>query len=226
MKWEKIGLIFKPENQGNWMFSHAQRPTAIVLKDSIRVFFSARLENQQPVMTFLDVEKNNPQNIISINPTPVLEPGRKGTFDENGILPGCFIEKDNSLYLYYTGWSRSKNVPYKNFTGLAISKDEGISFQKYSEAPVFTINKFDPLSAMGPYIIYKDNQYIAIYTTGRDWIEFDGRLEHTYLLTYATSENAIDWITTGKIIIQPENQFQALCNPAIIEINNESSIKR
>jgi predicted GH43/DUF377 family glycosyl hydrolase len=219
MKWIKKGLIFKPENQINWMFSHAQRPTAIVLNDRIRIFFSARLENQQPIMTFLDVEKNNPQKIISINKKPVLEPGRKGTFDENGILPGCFLEKDNCLYLYYTGWSRSKNVPYKNFTGLAISKNDGISFEKYSEAPVFTLNKFDPLSAMGPYIIHNDNQYLAIYTSGKNWIEIDGRLEHTYLLTYATSENAVDWFPSGKIIIQPDDEFQSLCNPSIIEIN-------
>ncbi len=219
MKWIKKGLIFKTNRQYEWMNSHAQCPTAIVLEDKIRIFFSARLENQQSLPTFIDTEKFDPQKTIHINPKPVLVRGRKGTFDENGIIPSCFIKKDDNLYFYYAGWSQCKNVPYKNFTGLAISNDNGLTFKKYSEAPSFTLNKFDPLSATGPSIIHKDDQFIAIYSTGRDWIEIDGKLEHTYLLTYAISDNAINWKPSGKIIIKPDNKFAAHCKPAIIEMN-------
>ena len=141
MKWIKKGLIFQTDKQFEWMNSHAQCPTAILLEDRIRIFFSARLENQQSLPTFIDVEKENPQNIIALNPNPVLERGRRGTFDENGIIPSYFIRKDGQLYFYYAGWSQCKNVPYKNFTGLAISNDNGLTFSKFSEAPVFSLNK-------------------------------------------------------------------------------------
>ncbi len=220
MKWIKKGHIFKTNKQYGWMNSHAQCPTAIVLDDRIRIFFSARLENQQSLPTFLDVEKEDPQRIVAFNSEPVLERGRRGTFDENGIIPSYFINKDNQLYFYYAGWSQCKNVPYKNFTGLAISNDNGITFIKYSEAPVFTLNKFDPLSATGPCIINKDNQYIAIYSTGIDWLEIDGKFEHTYLLTYAISNDAIIWDFSGKIIISAENEFSAHCKPTIIKHND------
>ncbi|TAL65604.1 MAG: hypothetical protein EPN88_09370 [Bacteroidetes bacterium] len=220
MKWLKRGLIFKTDRQFIWMNSHAQCPTAIELEDSIRIFFSARLVNQESLPTFIDVEKGNPQNILVLNSTPVLERGRRGTFDENGIIPNYFIFKGNRLYFYYAGWSQCKNVPYKNFTGLAISDDKGLSFEKYSEAPVFTLNEFDPFSATGPCIIKKNNQFVAIYSTGIDWLEIMGKLEHTYSLTYAVSKDAIHWYPSGKLIIKPSNEFEANCKPTIIEKDN------
>ena len=216
MRWKKMGHIYKTEKEFNWMHSHAQCPTAIVLEDRIRIFFSSRTESIESLPTFIDVEKENPLKIIALNPYPVLEKGRKGTFDENGIIPSYFIRKDNKLYFYYAGWSRCKNVPYKNFTGLAISENNGESFTKFSEGPVFNLNQFDPLSATGPCIINKGNEFIAIYSTGIDWIEVNGKLEHTYLFTYATSDDAINWHPSGRIIIDPENDFIAHCKPAVI----------
>ncbi|MBS1490475.1 MAG: hypothetical protein JSS93_08105 [Bacteroidetes bacterium] len=217
MRWNKKGLIFKAENQADWMVSHAQCPTAIVFEKFIRIFFSTRNEFGLSLPIFIDVDKNDPQKIFNLNTKPVLDFGRKGTFDENGIIPSYFIKKDNEYYFYYAGWSQCKNVPYKNFTGVAISKDNANTFQKFSEAPSFSLNRFDPLSATGPGIVYRNGKYYAIYSTGIDWIEVNGKLEHTYLFTYATSQNAIDWNTTGEIIIQPENEFIAHCKPAIIE---------
>lgn len=219
MKWQKKGLIFKTEKQHDWMCSHAQCPTAVVLEDRIRIFFSARLNNQQSLPTFIDVEKDNPKKIIQLNPKPVLERGRKGTFDENGIIPNFFIKKNKQLYFYYAGWSQCKNVPYKNFTGLAISEDNGATFNKFSEAPSFSLNQYDPLSATGPCIIKRDKDYFAIYSTGIDWLEINNKLEHTYLLTYATSNDAINWKPSGKIIVKPTDEYQAHCKPTIIEKN-------
>jgi hypothetical protein len=217
MRWIKHGLIFSTERQFGWMNSHAQCPTAIVLEDRIRVFFSARLTTQESLPTFIDLSLDDPKSVIALNESPLLQKGRKGTFDENGIIPSYFIEKGNSLYFYYAGWSQARNVPYKNFTGLAISNDKGMTFKKYSEAPVFPVNKYDPLSATGPCIVEKDGKYIAVYSTGIDWLEIDGKLEHTYLLTYGTSVDGINWEPSGKIIIPAENEFMAHCKPAVIE---------
>ena len=217
MKWIKKGHIFTTDKQYDWMNSHAQCPTAIVLDDRIRIFFSARLESQQSLPTFIDVEKNNPQKILTLNSEPILDRGRKGTFDENGIIPSFFIDRDGLLYFYYAGWSQCKNVPYKNFTGLAISSDDGLTFKKYSEAPVFSLSQHDPLSATGPCIILKDELYYSVYSTGIDWLEIDGKLEHTYQLTYAVSKDAIHWKPSGKLIVNTNTEFEADCKPTIIE---------
>lgn len=201
------------------MNSHAQCPTAVVLEDRIRIFFSARYENQQSLPTYIDVDKSNPSIILYEHDSPILDFGRLGTFDENGIIPSFFIQKDDLLYFYYAGWSQCKNVPYKNFTGLAISKDNGNTFEKYGEAPVLSLNQYNPLSATGPCIVKRSNEYFCIYSTGVDWVEINGKLEHTYLLTYALSNDAVNWKGTGKILIQPERELMAHCKPTIIHIN-------
>lgn len=220
MNWIKKGLIFNIDEPSGWMYSHAQCPTAIVLEDRIRIFFSVRNINQQSLPIFIDVNKDNPKKIIRVNDNPILDFGRKGTFDENGIIPSYFFEMDDKLHFYYAGWSQCKNVPYKNFTGLAISKNNGITFKKYSEAPVFSLDEHNPLSATGPCIVKKDDHFIAIYSTGIDWVEINGKLEHTYLLTYATSKDTIKWKGSGKIIIEPEREFMAHCKPTIIFKDN------
>ena len=216
MKWIKKGRLFHISEPDGWMNSHAQCPTAVLLKDRIRVYFSARLKNQQSLPVYIDLNCFDLSDIINICKEPVLKFGRKGTFDENGIIPSYLIEISNKLYFYYAGWSQCKNVPYKNFTGLAISKDGGKTFKKYMEAPVFSLDKYNPMSATGPCIIKRENDYFAIYSTGIDWVEINGKLEHSYLLTYATSKNAIDWEGSGKIIIEPEKKSFAHCKPAII----------
>ena len=220
MKWEKKGKIYELSKDSTWMKSHTQCPTAIVLRDKIRIFFSARDSFGESLPTFIDVSKENPSEILYQHPEPVLLKGRKGTFDENGIIPSYFIEKNGEIYFYYAGWSRSENVPYKNFTGLAISKDGGNTFKKYSEAPVFTMDENNPLSATGPCIVYHENKYKCVYSTGKEWIMVNGKLEHTYLLVNAFSNDAINWFTTNKIVIEPENEFIAHCKPAFFIKNN------
>lgn len=217
MKWIKKGNIFNP---AEWMVSYAQCPNAIELGNRIRVYFSKRLSNQQSLPIYIDIEKENLSNILEINKEPILERGRKGTFDENGIIPNYLIEIDNKIYFYYAGWSQCRNVPYKNFTGLAISEDKGNSFKKYAEGPVFGMNSFDALSATGPWITHKDGKYFAIYSTGTNWHNIEGHLEHTYAFTYATSDNAIDWQPSKKFIVEPNNEFEAHCKPTIIKIDN------
>ncbi len=219
MQWIRKGRIYSVEEPKGWMNSHAQCPTAIVLEDRIRVFFSARYENQQSLPTFIDLDIDNPGKVIMEHQTPVLNFGRRGTFDENGIIPSCFVERNGALYFYYAGWSQCKNVPYKNFTGVAISYDNGLTFEKYSEAPVFSLDQYNPLSATGPCIIKRRDDYLAVYSTGVDWVEVNGKLEHTYLLTYATSKDLTNWKGTGKIIIEPEREFMAHCKPTIIYVD-------
>lgn len=220
MKWIRKGHIFETRSQAKWMHSHAQCPTALVLSDRIRIYFSARLESQKSLPLFIDVEKENPSKIIHTQTTPVLQMGKRGTFDEDGIIPSYIFAVENKIHFYYAGWSQCKSVPYKNFTGLAISHDNGLTFEKNSEAPCFTLNKCDPLSATGPCILEKNNNFIAIYSTGVAWHEIDGKLEHTYLLTYANSHDAIHWESSGKIIIEPEDAFEAHCKPTIIKLDD------
>ncbi len=218
MKWEKKGKIFDPSKANvDWLHSHAQCPTAIVLGDKIRIFYAGRNTAGLSIPTYIDVNADNPNEVLYVHDKPVLDFGELGTFDENGIIPSYFIERDGLIYLYYAGWSQCRNVPYKNFTGVAISKDGGDTFEKFSNAPVFGMNQANPLSATAPGIVTQSGVYHAIYSTGTSWVEVNGKLEHTYLFAHATSEDGIEWKGNGKIVIEAENEFMAHCKPAIVE---------
>ncbi|MFN4972679.1 MAG: hypothetical protein ACK45I_02850 [Bacteroidota bacterium] len=219
MKWVKKGNIYEVKNINSWMISHAQCPTAIELKDRIRIYFSARDKYGESLPTFIDVSKDNPSNILYEHKQPVLEKGRKGTFDENGIIPSYIVKNEAKFYFYYAGWSRCQNVPYKNFTGLAISDDDGLTFKKYSEGPVIGMDVYNPLSATGPCIVKLNNEYRCIYSTGIDWIKINNKMEHTYLLRYASSNDGVNWKFDTRNIIEAENEFMAHCKPACFNEN-------
>jgi predicted GH43/DUF377 family glycosyl hydrolase len=89
-----------------------------------------------------------------------------------------------------------------------------MTFIKISEGPVMGMDVHNPLSATGPCITKVEDRYLCIYSTGMAWLDINGKLEHTYLLAGAVSDDAIHWNFLDKILIKPENEFMAHCKPA------------
>jgi predicted GH43/DUF377 family glycosyl hydrolase len=63
----------------------------------------------------------------SVDPDPVLNPGPKGAWDEQGIFWPCVVQEDDSYRMYYTG----KNL-MDNAIGFATSPD-GINWTKHDD---------------------------------------------------------------------------------------------
>ncbi|GHV23740.1 glycosylase [Planctomycetales bacterium] len=218
MKWEKQGLIFTNNGEFDLLKTHTQCPTPLVFTDKIRVYFSARLANQQSLPTFIDVDKENPAKVLYVNSQPILDFGRKGTFDENGITVGSILKKDNMVFLYYSGWSQCKTVPYENFIGLAISSDNGETFKKIHDGPVIPPNEFNPIGTTSPTALKYDNGFIAYYASTVKWVEIASRLENVYYLTYALSTDGTNWHPQGKVIIPPHDDLESSVRPAVLQI--------
>lgn len=221
MKWEKKDRIFKANGNYGWMISHAQVPTMLIRpqENLIRVYFSTRPIQSQSRITFLDLDINDPSKVIYINENPILELGKLGTFDEHGLMPSSVIEYNDLIYLYYSGWQRGFSVPYNNYTGLAISKDGGKTFKKYSESPILDRKNQELYSATSPCVLKEDDFWHMWYCSGTHWLEVNGKLEHTYDIKYAKSIDGKIWDQTGKISIQQKNKFEAITKPAVIKIN-------
>lgn len=223
MNWEKQGKIFTPNQNFGWINSHAQVPTAIFLenKNILRVYFSTRSKPGTSNTTFLDLNANNLSEIIKINSTPILDHGRAGTFDEHGIMPASILKNNNEILLYYSGWQRSVGVPYNNYTGLAISNDDGLTFKKFSEAPIIDRNSNELYSSTSPSVLLKNNKWHMWYCSGTNWHVIDGKLEHTYNIKYATSDDGRNWNQTGVVCIKQKNKFEAITRPSVIFLNDE-----
>lgn len=218
MKWQKQGLVFSPDGYSGWMKTHAQVPTPLLCDGFIRVYFSSRPEHKLSLTSFVDLDIDNPTRILRINPNPILEPGKPGTFDEHGIMPGAAVRNGNKIFLYYSGWSRAASVPYINSTGLAISEDGGETFSKIGAGPILTRSLHDPYSATSPTVFREGLDWHMWYCSGTGWLEIDGKYEHTYDIRYAHSDDGINWTHFPEAAICQRNEYEAITRPTVLKI--------
>lgn len=217
MKWHKHGLIFAPT--GGWMKSHAQVPTPLACEGQVlRVYFSSRPERSLSLTSFVDLDAGDPSRILRVNPSPILEPGKPGTFDEHGVMPSCAVRDGSRVFLYYSGWSRGVSVPYTNSTGLAISEDGGETFKKIGEGPVLGKSLHDPYSATSPVVLRDGgDDWHMWYCSGTGWLEIGGKLEHTYDIKHARSRDGIRWTPDGAPSVEQRTQYEALTRPYVLK---------
>jgi predicted GH43/DUF377 family glycosyl hydrolase len=168
--------------------------------------------------TFVDLDIDDPTRIVRLNPHPLLEPGKPGTFDEHGIMPSAAIRDGNKIFLYYSGWSRSASVPYINSTGLAISEDGGETFTKISEGPILSRSLHDPYSATSPTVFRTGSDWHMWYCSGTGWLNIDDKNEHVYDIRYAHSSDGINWTPSPEPAICQSTAHEAITRPAVLKI--------
>ncbi len=67
---------------------------------------------------------------------PAVLKGPPGSYDELPLWTGCTVKKDDTLYLFYT--SRCSAERCANSISVALSKDGGLTWDKYAGNPVIT----------------------------------------------------------------------------------------
>jgi len=224
-KWEKKGLIFVPAGRYEWMHSHAQNPTVLILDDRLRIYFTCRPRkdkdgNVTAVTTFVDVKKNDPSQIIYIHDCPILTMGDTGTFDQFGVMPGAVLKVGDEVWLFYVGWVRSQGVPYNHAIGLAISDDEGFEFRRLGRGPILGRTPKEPFLQNSPYVFIQGELFHMWYSSGIEWIEHEGRMESIYVLMHATSSDGIQWNRESSPCVSGVVESECQTNPSVIEIDN------
>jgi predicted GH43/DUF377 family glycosyl hydrolase len=219
MEWIKNQNIKGLIQRINWSSSHAQVPTLLLMKDRLRVYFATRPKQDLTLTTFCDLDLNDLSNIMYVHDRPILDLGEPGTFDQHGIMPSSIVQKDGLVYLYYSGWCRSIGVPYNNYTGLAISEDGGKTFKKPYKGPVLDRTKFEIFSATSPDV-YFNGEWHMWYCSGTNWHLVNEKLEHTYDIKYAISNDGRNWEQTNTVSIKQVDEFEAITKPTVIKIND------
>jgi len=218
--WEKKGLIFAPSDRSDLIKSHVQIPTVLVLDDRLRIYYATRPRQGVSLTTYIDVDSNDPENILYVHKQPILELGEVGMFDEHGIMPNHVVRVNSDIYLYYVGWSRRISVDYSNWVGLAVSHDDGRTFHKKYPGPVVDRTPHETLSATGIFTIQHNSRYHMWYATGTTWQRIGDKLEHTYELRYGTSTDGIYWERTNRPVIKAALANESNTRPTVIRMNN------
>lgn len=229
-EWKKLGRVYNPHNIVNrpdWMYEFAQAPSVLIFDDFIRVFFGCRPKrdsNGQYVTytTFVDLERTNLFNIVNIAKEPVLKLGNIGCFDEFGTYPLSVIRKDKEIWAYYAGWTRCESVPFNVGIGYAISKDNGVSFQKPGEGPILPYTLDEPFTISGPKIRKFGDKYYLFYIAGKEWLMVNGKPEISHKIRLAISEDGLKWIKVNKDIIPNAwHEKEAQASPDVFYANGK-----
>lgn len=195
MIWQKKGVIYSAENDAPWKNQFAMLPTPLLMDDKLRIFIGFCDKNNVGRIGYVDVNPENPSEIYEVSRTPVLDIGRRGCFDDNGVVPISIIQAGDKIYLYYIGFQLGVQIPYYMFGGLAISTDGGMTFKRYSESPILDRVNDEVYARCGINVIYDEGIYKMWYigSNHEGWTESGGKLRPLYIMKYTESKDGIVW---------------------------------
>lgn len=222
MQIRKIGFVFKPSGSQAWWASHAMAPAPILLDDkTIRVFLGCWTKEKISRIGYVDVAREDPTKVLSVSERPVLDIGRDGCFDENGVFPAhVSVLDDGRVFLYYTGFQLGHKIRHYNFGGLAISEDGGRAFKRYSQAPVMDRADEGLFVRAGQSIETADEGgYHVVYSAGSSWHPCAGELRPVYDVFYQKSPDGIALARAGRKIVSCDLSVEhGLGRPQIIRL--------
>jgi hypothetical protein len=216
MKWIKKGLIFNVNGEYLWNKSHAQVPFALDLGNgNVRIYYSTRDDQSCSSTSFIEVNKERPNEIQYIHNTPILQKGQSGYFDDSGTMPSWFVKSNDDILLYYTAWNRSESASYRLSIGLAVSKDNGVSFEKLFKGPILDRNIHDPIWVGQPCVIKEERVWKMWYLSCQKIEIINGIPEPFYSVKYAESRDGIDWQRNNITCLDFDENTDAIGRPCV-----------
>lgn len=221
MKWNKLGLVFCAENQNEWMINGARAPVPVYLGgDRFRIYFGSYDILGRGRIFSLELEIADPFRIYNLITRPIIDLGQVGNFDDNGVIPSDVVEVDGNLYLYTIGFSIKNRIIFDAASGLAISPNSGVSFNKFS-GPVIDRGINDPCFAASPFVLRDGVEWHMWYVSCDKWELVDEAYRHYYNIKYRTSKDGIYWDPHSIVCIDYANDYEyALSRPSVIKETN------
>ena len=222
MKWEKKGVIFRVDHNFDWMAHHASVPVADKHdRKVLRIYFGPRDLQGRTTTTFIEVEADNPSNVLYVHDRPVLGLGQLGAFDDSGTMPSSIVNRNGRKFLYYIGWNKGVTVPYRNSIGLAVSDDGGLTFERVCEGPVVDRTQSEPYFCASPFAFYDEDEqkWKLWYASSTGWLVVHGRPEPRYQIKYAESADGVSWTRRNITCLEYTFEGEANARPCVIKEN-------
>lgn len=218
-RWKKLGLLFEPDRTRWWMRSHAACPCTLALSDDVvRVYFSSRDAEQRSHTGWVEIDTAGDPRVVRVSSEPVLAPGPLGHFDDHGVYGSAVAVRGDSLLMYYVGWNPGKRDPmFYASIGLAVSRDGGLTFEKYSSAPILARSEVDPWMVSACCVRAEEDRFRMWYISGIGWeARPDGELLSRYHVKYAESHDGIHWKRNGKVALPLVGNETNITRPSVI----------
>lgn len=202
MRWKKLGKIFDPTEHRlpNDCVQFAQSPQALVFDDFVRIYFSTRAVDTRngkylSHIAFVDFRKNL-RDVIRVSDKTVIPLGGLGCFDEHGIFPMSVMRHGDDVYGYTCGWNRRTSVSVDTAIGLAISRDDGLTFKRIGDGPVVAASLHEPCLVGDGFVKVIGGVFHMWYIFGTGWRRFSAEAppDRTYKIGHAVSADGINWV--------------------------------
>ncbi|EHA1124987.1 hypothetical protein FG475_07570 [Vibrio navarrensis] len=223
--WNKLGQVHSPKGDKYWNQKYDILPVPEYIDDldRIRIYIGTTDVENFGRITYIEVDANNPLNIVYEHNDFILDLGEDGTFDDCGVVPSCIIHRDGKSLLYTVGFQRCVKVPYMLFAGLAIGdKGNPDSFKRFSKAPILPRTPERPISQGAPWVLWDDGLFKMWHWFGTKWIDIEGKPFIDYHIGYAESIDGLQWDMKSEPClwpIQEKGEF-AVARPCVIKLRN------
>lgn len=218
MKWVKKGLIYSPDGSTWWARSYAHLPTAEVgSSGKLVVYFDSLDERQFGRIGYVELDPEDPARIVRLTADPILDLGDPGCFDDSGVNPSCVLDVNGEKFLYYIGWQRAERVPYMLFTGLALSRDGGTTFDRSSRVPILDRTPEEPYSRSAPCVRLEGRVFRMWYWSCVGWSVEGSAIRYNNVIKYAESSDGFSWPSQGHTCLTPRAAEYSLGRPWVIK---------
>lgn len=216
--WTKRGLVFDTARQGvgGWMRHSALTPTPYRLDDElIRVYAGFRDADGVSRIGYVDVRADDPAAVVRVSAEPVLDIGRGGCFDDNGVILGDLVDAPGGLHLFYVGFQRVARAKFLAFSGLAVSGDGGNSFRRAQETPI--LDRAPGRSTIGAVhsVMYENGCWRLWYAVGDDWETIGGQPFPRYHIRYAEAADLAAIPRADHVCLRPRGSEYRIGRPRV-----------
>jgi predicted GH43/DUF377 family glycosyl hydrolase len=221
MKWKKKGIIYCPDGSSSWAKHTVITPTPVLMNDIIRIYAGFRDNEGISRIGYIDVDANNPSLIINVTREPVLDIGKDGMFDDNGMILGDFIWHDDTLRMYYVGFQKVAKAKFLAYSGLAVSTDGGNTFTRHSHVPLMDRTE-NALYIRAIHTVLKENDIFRVwYSVGNGWKIINGIPYPQYDIRYTESKDGIHFDdSVGVHCVGVENNEYRIGRPRVRTVGN------
>jgi len=215
-KWIKLGLVFTPPKGLSWMNSHAWVPTPFQINGSIyRIYFSGRDSSNSTQSGYFDIDLQS-KSITNLSDTPILTRGDLGQFDDSLAVTCSVVRNNEDLYMYYVGWQQTARTRYLPHIGLAISTDNGVSFEKVGNCPLIPRQKCEQYGMASPFVLKEGDEWKMWYGSYRSWSMRGDQSWPRYEVRHATSRDGLNWDLINKTCLGGEHE-EAVARPWVVK---------
>ncbi|KAB7769399.1 hypothetical protein [Xanthomonas maliensis] len=222
--WQKRGLVFDVarDGVGGWMQHAALTPTPYRYDaQTLRIYAGFRDALGVSRIGYVDVRADAPNQVVRVSQRPVLDIGRDGCFDDNGMILGDVVQGPDGLYLFYVGFQQVAKAKFLAFSGLAVSSDGGDSFRRVQDTPLLDRAPGRSTIAAVHSARYEQGRWRLWYAVGDDWESIGGTPFPRYHIRYVETADLGAIPRQDQLCLRPQGNEYRIGRPRVYRLQQQ-----